>query len=79
MTELEQWDSVLDVKGTHGPAFPIRATENIVYTGMNLRDYFAAKAMQSLIAVYKDDKSIVSEYTQRAYEIADAMLKERLK
>jgi hypothetical protein len=45
--------------------------------GMTLRDYFAAKAMQSLITVYRDDKSIVDEYAKRAYEIADAMLDAR--
>lgn len=45
--------------------------------GMTLRDYFAAKAMQSLIQVYKDDKLIVDQYAQRAYEIAAAMLEAR--
>jgi hypothetical protein len=45
--------------------------------GMQLRDFFASKAMQSLIIVYGDDKSIVKEYAQRAYEIADAMMEAR--
>jgi hypothetical protein len=45
--------------------------------GMTLRDYFAAKAMNALIVVYADDKAIVDEYSQRAYAIADAMLKAR--
>jgi hypothetical protein len=44
-----------------------------------LRDEFAGLAMQSLIVVYRDDKSIVAEYSERAYLIADAMLKERNK
>jgi hypothetical protein len=44
-----------------------------------LRDEFAGLAMQSLIVVYTDDKHIVGEYTERAYLIADAMLKERAK
>ena len=44
-----------------------------------LRDEFAEKAMQSLIVVYKDDKHLVAEYAERAYLIADAMLKERTK
>ena len=44
-----------------------------------MRDYFAAKAMQSLIVVYKDDKTLVAEYSERAYLIADAILKERIK
>jgi hypothetical protein len=46
---------------------------------MTLRDHFAGLAMQSLIVVYKDDKTIVAEYSERAYLIADAMLKERNK
>ena len=46
---------------------------------MTLRDHFAAVAMQSLIVVYKDDKHLVREYAERAYLIADAMLKERIK
>ena len=69
---------------TGGPAFP--QTEPIANEfhphygkdrGMTLRDYFAAKAMQSLIAVYNDDKNIVKDYAQRAYQIADAMLEVR--
>ena len=46
---------------------------------MTMRDHFAAKAMQSLIVVYRDDKHLVAEYAERAYLIADAMLKERAK
>ena len=42
--------------------------------GMTLRDYFAAQAMQALIEKY--DESPV-EISLEAYEIADAMLKER--
>lgn len=43
----------------------------------HLRDFYAGLAMMSLISVYKDDKQIVEEYTQRAYEIAEAMMKEK--
>ena len=46
---------------------------------MTLRDHFAGLAMQSLVVVYKDDKHLVREYAERAYLIADAMLKERAK
>jgi len=64
-----------------GPAFPFDITdgngEKRWAQGMWLRDYFAAKAMQSLIVVYTDDKSIVNEYAKRAYQVADAMLKAR--
>ena len=43
----------------------------------HLKDFYAGLAMMSLISVYKDDKQIVEEYTQRAYEIAEAMVKEK--
>jgi hypothetical protein len=47
---------------------------------MNLRDYFAAKAMQSIIGLcYKEfdvDKA-KKDVSQDAYEIADAMMKAR--
>jgi hypothetical protein len=41
--------------------------------GMDLRDYFAAKAMQALI----DNDGLFSEIPTQAYELADAMLKVR--
>ena len=64
---------------TGGSAFPVvsESYSDVREEGMTLRDYFAAKAMQSLVEVYKDDKLIVDQYAQRAYEIADAMLKAR--
>ena len=43
--------------------------------GMDLRDYFAAKAMQALI----DNDGLFSEIPAQAYEIADAMLAAREK
>jgi len=48
-------------------------------TAMTMRDHLAGLAMQSLIIVYKDDKQLVGDYSERAYLIADAMLKERAK
>ena len=60
---------------TGGPAFPfIDSTSPLEHPGMTLRDYFAAKAMQALIEKY--DESPV-EISLEAYEIADAMLKQR--
>jgi hypothetical protein len=49
------------------------------YQGMTLRDYFAAKAMQSLISE-GNLRGGISEYTiisRHAYCCADEMLKER--
>jgi len=50
--------------------------------GMTLRDYFAAKAMQSLIEVHNDTMRISDDdgwvsLHLRAYEHADGMLKAR--
>jgi hypothetical protein len=47
--------------------------DDITCTGMTLRDYFAAKAMQALI----DNDGLFSEIPTQAYELADAMLKAR--
>jgi hypothetical protein len=59
------------------PAFPVGLEAfGEDKTGMTLRDYFAAKAMQSILnagissAQYEDD-------AEQAYVIADAMIKER--
>ena len=47
--------------------------DGITCTGMTLRDYFAAKAMQALI----DNDGLFSEIPTQAYKLADAMIKER--
>lgn len=50
-------------------------------SGMTLRDYFAAKAMQGMLAnnLIVDDlsDSITEWIANRSYEISDAMLKQR--
>jgi len=68
-----------------GPAFPPQIAcdadgiyqEVSVYgvqSGMSLRDYFAAKAMQALCMNPSATSELVA---QAAYLVADAMLKER--
>lgn len=66
-------------KDTGGPAFPVPGLhENDDYDGMTLRDYFAAKAMQSLICAPNVRPMITDgEVSGWAYKMADAMLKER--
>lgn len=67
------------------PAFPIPATEyHGMDSGMTLRDYFAAKAMQAFIAGAMSDGAPLRTMdgddkvaAKAAYIIADAMLKER--
>lgn len=50
--------------------------DGITCTGMTLRDYFAAKAMQAMVSVPDIDVSIES-YADWAYRQADAMMKAR--
>ena len=62
-----------------GPAFPQpnrSIAPEIVGRGMTLRDYFAAKALQGMLA---DSKLQMSHknYSNFAYELADAMLESR--
>ena len=44
--------------------------------GMSLKDYFAAHAMQAMIAE-PSLKATPEEFAERAYMVADAMLKAR--
>jgi hypothetical protein len=44
-------------------------------TGMDLRDYFAAKAMQGLLA--SDVHAPADAFAEKAYEMAGAMMKAR--
>jgi hypothetical protein len=59
------------------PAFPNEGFNGWgePFQGMTLRDYFAAKAMQSLIHVQV--KTAQQMTAETAYEWADAMLKAR--
>jgi len=64
-------------------AFPHEINDNsiTVHFGMTLRDYFAAKAMQGVCAnpVFREQcGGRVTNISSYAYEIADAMLKQRL-
>ena len=57
------------------PAFPTGAQDMWApKPGMTLRDYFAAKAMQSLIVAYQESRD---DNAVEAYRMADAMLKVR--
>ena len=56
-------------------AFPLK----YVSQGMELRDYFAARAMQSLIIteIYEGDSRGLSDVARSAYFLADEMMEER--
>ena len=66
-------------KDTSGPAFPHQLGGTTVSNapGMTLRDYFAAKAMQSYLLDKDRDSFTFEQWAQASYEMADAMLKAR--
>lgn len=85
---------------TRGPAFPVQdpfllspmheSDMKRIASGMTLRDYFAAKAMQARLTDYESCKSLLDhakksglafaeEVAAQAYDMADAMLTQREK
>jgi hypothetical protein len=70
-----------DIK-TGGPAFPLHnhgtQTLGMHLSGMTLRDYFAAKAMQGYVSDpdWRSDMGPI-DTAFAAYQLADAMLKAR--
>ena len=66
---------------TGGPAFPRNILDHghgvttVHESGMTLRDYFAAKAMQGMLAASENYST--NELALYAYDVADAMLKQR--
>ena len=75
-------------KKTGGPAFPETAWASpdgmclaSRQEGMTLRDYFAAKAMQTMIGMITGNtsESEISRIPESAYSYADDMIKEREK
>ncbi len=71
-----------------GPAFPlhseVRPSIDSEWCGMNMRDYFAAKAMQTLLgSEYTSEHGLhegwVGALAHESYMVADAMLAERSK
>lgn len=83
----DQWDSF---RANGGPAFPIAASAPLfgcvrAFSGMSLRDYFAAQVMQGLVsnAIYNDSSDgpggqhITWLIATSSYRVADAMLKAR--
>ena len=58
-------------------AFPSKNTEaGFENYGMELRDYFAAKALQALVSI-PDINMSREEFANCAYEYADAMMEAR--
>jgi hypothetical protein len=81
---------MLDLSKDGGPAFPMSPLdtgngEQIIYTGMSLRDWFAGQALSLMsrpdYRLFRNDGESMTETTaaSNAYLIADAMLAERAK
>jgi hypothetical protein len=65
-------------KDTLCAAFPTQSTDHTIgWDGMSLRDYFAAKAMQAMLANHGNQN--YDSCAQQAYMMADAMIEEREK
>ncbi len=65
---------------TGGPAFPVGSGDMRDPTGMTLRDYFAAKAMDGFnrhMVAYEWGQDVMDVAARNAYALADAMLKAR--
>lgn len=72
-----------------GPAFPVPQVTGTGSRGMSLRDWFAGQALEGLFAAEANPRTGVEVepfnskhcpwFAQLAYELADAMLKERSK
>lgn len=74
-----------------GPAFPCETTEllplgdgvyyqpqEVRHAGLSIRDYFASKAMQTLLR--EAEINVHDDWvSKRSYQVADAMLLERSK
>jgi hypothetical protein len=64
----------------NSPAFPCQDNNKNIYTGMNLRDYFALEAMNGILenSLYTGKETEAIKLAKNAYKLADAMLDERL-
>lgn len=65
-------------KDNGGPAFPV-ASSIVMAEGMTLRDYFAAKAMQAMLAGNVEMFGPADRLVNTAFVLADAMIAERAK
>ncbi|MGL6090842.1 MAG: hypothetical protein ACRC07_12435 [Pseudomonas paracarnis] len=69
-------------KPKNEPAFPVESCADHEFTGMSLRDYFAAKAMQAMISTaggpcFFGLDGVETSTAGAAYAVADAMLAAR--
>ena len=73
--------NAVQIKHRGGPAFPV--SKEVEAFGMSLEDYFAGQAMATLLIgdppanALSAERPPAREIAKRAYEYAEAMLKER--
>ena len=67
-----------EMKYDGGPAYPVpaRGDHDPMENGMTLRDYFAGQALSNQ---YANDAGTATNVAKWAYQIADAMIEERMK
>ena len=75
---------MFDLERAGGPAFPVKSPMAGDFSGMTLRDYFAAKALQGMMTLEQLQMRLGRDLTMEqiagaSYEWADAMLKAREK
>ena len=63
----------------NSPAFPCQDNKKQIWTGMNLRDYFALEAMNAIVRNDKEFNLDYEEISGMSYDLATAMLDEREK
>ena len=68
---------MIEMIETGGPAFPTNYRHRANDPGMDLRDYFAAKAMQGFLTAEYASTYRPEVWAKDAYGMADAMLKAR--
>ena len=57
----------------------VKLPKKIPMRELNLRDYFAAKALQGLLTTVKDEQWLPQDVAEVCYEVADSMMKAREK
>ena len=81
---MKAFPSVKKIK-VYAGKFGVIDEKEEIKEGMDLRDYFAAKAMQADISNYTDSHQFGKDFwttenvAERAYNMADAMIKARAK
>lgn len=66
-----------DIQKKENNIFVYPSNYEDTYNGINLRDYFAAKAMQAMVSRDNPSSGFSENDAQQIYYIADTMLKHR--